>query len=187
MMEYTFRRTRLSALYEEIGKYLKEHGDADIRSIVSLNGDNEASYRLELSDLMTFDTKRIGEVKAKYEDVQYTKEEWESGVIKTTKVNEEVLNTLETMNCCLRENDLCGMTVNCVQCSYMKKVIELWKDFCDTPAIKNGNYITEVWNNFPIGTFKADIIDWFRQTYDVDVYSLEKITGTRNGYYREEE
>lgn len=87
MMEYTFRRTKLSALYEEIGRYLKENGDADIRSIVSLNGDSEASYRLELSDLNSFDTQRIGEVKAKYEDVPYTQEEWESGVIDVSKSN----------------------------------------------------------------------------------------------------
>lgn len=45
-MEYTFRRTKLSELYKEIGRYLRENGDADIRSIVSLNGDNEASYRV---------------------------------------------------------------------------------------------------------------------------------------------
>ena len=72
-MEYTFRRTKLSELYKEIGRYLRENGDADIRSIVSLNGDSEASYRLELSDINSFDTRRIGEVKAKHEDVQYTK------------------------------------------------------------------------------------------------------------------
>lgn len=86
-MEYTFRRTKLSELYKEIGKYLRENGDADIRSIVSLNGDSEASYRLELSDINSFNTKRIGEVKAKYEDVQYTQEEWESGIIDVSKSN----------------------------------------------------------------------------------------------------
>lgn len=84
---YTFRRTKLSALYKEIGRYLREHGDADIRSIASLNGDSEASYRLELSDINSFDTQRIGEVKAKYEDVQYTQEEWKSGIIDVSKSN----------------------------------------------------------------------------------------------------
>ena len=86
-MEYTFRRTKLSELYKEIGRYLRENGDADIRSIVSLNGDSEASYRLELSNINSFDTRRIGEVKAKYEDIQYTKEEWESGIIDVSKSN----------------------------------------------------------------------------------------------------
>lgn len=87
VMRYTFRRTKLSALYKEIGRYLRENGDADIRSIVSLNGDSEASYRLELSDINSFDTQRVGEVKVKYEDVQYTKEEWESGIIDISKSN----------------------------------------------------------------------------------------------------
>ena len=87
MMEYTFRRTKLSELYKEIGKYLRENGDADIRSIVSLNGNGGVSYRLELSDINSFDTRRIGEVKAKYEDVQYTKEEWENGIIDVSKSN----------------------------------------------------------------------------------------------------
>ena len=86
-MEYTFRRTKLSELYKEIGRYLRENGDADIRSIVSLNGNSGASYRLELSDINSFDTRIIGEVKAKYEDVQYTKEEWESGIIDVSKSN----------------------------------------------------------------------------------------------------
>ena len=86
-MEYTFRRTKLSELYKEIGRYLRENGDADIRSIVSLNGNSEASYRLELSDINSFDTRIIGEVKAKYEDVQYTKEEWQSGIIDVSKSN----------------------------------------------------------------------------------------------------
>ena len=86
-MEYTFRRTKLSELYKEIRRYLRENGDADIRSIVSLNGDSKASYRLELSDINSFDTRRIGEVKAKYEDIQYTKEEWERGIIDVSKSN----------------------------------------------------------------------------------------------------
>ena len=86
-MEYTLRRTKLSKLYKEIGRYLRENGDADIRSIVSLNGDTEASYRLELLDINSFDTRRIGEVKAKHEDVQYTKGEWESGIIDVSKSN----------------------------------------------------------------------------------------------------
>ena len=32
---YTYRRVKLSSLYKEIGDFLKEHGDADVRSIGS--------------------------------------------------------------------------------------------------------------------------------------------------------
>lgn len=104
--------------------------------------------------------------------------------------NKEVLNIDRARECKFRESEFnhnyCGGTESCKLCPYMKKVIELWKSFCNTPAIEHGNYITEVWNNFPIGTNKAEIIDWFRQFYEVDIYLLEKLTGTLNGYYKEE-
>lgn len=70
-------RVRLSNIYEEIGKYLKAHGDADVRSIASVCGsDDKAVYVLELSDLNTFDTSRIGEIRIKREEVPYTYDEW---------------------------------------------------------------------------------------------------------------
>lgn len=171
---YTFRRTKLSTLYEEIGKYLKENGDADIRSIDSLNGDSEASYRLILSDLNSFNTKCIGEVKAKFENVQYTQEEWQIGFIKSSKI----LNLLDAMNCCLRKNGLCGMTETCKRCSYMKRVIELWIDFCNTPVDGVENYITQEWGNFPIGTERVVIMNWFINTYDVDIKVLMQYAGS---------
>lgn len=173
--EYTLRRTKLSTLYEEIEKYLKEHGDADIRSIAFMNGDREASYKLELSDLNSFDTKLIGEIEVKYEDVQYTKEEWQSGVINVSKVNKRECNLLEARSCCLREDNLCGKAKSCDLCSYMKNVSKLWKEFCDTPLSQA--CITKEWNNFPIGTFRGDIVDWFYNTFEVDIDALKIITG----------
>ena len=175
--EYAIRRTKLSTLYEEIGKYLKEHGDADIRSIAFLNGDREASYKLELSDLNSFDTKPIGEIEVKYEDVQYTKEEWQSGVIDVSKVNNRECNLLEARSCCLREDNLCGKAKSCDFCPYMKNVSQLWKEFCDTPIAKQTGCIMEEWNNFPIGTFRSDIVDWFHNMYEVDIDALKIITG----------
>lgn len=92
--------------------------------------------------------------------------------------NTDVFNINKAQKCKFREynNDLCGGTKSCKLCSYMKRIIELWRDFCNTPSNKNRNYITEVWNNFPIGTNKEDIIDWFKQFYEVDIDILENIT-----------
>ena len=87
--------------------------------------------------------------------------------------NQNVLNINKARKCCLRENDLCGMTVTCRQCPYMKKVIELWRDFCITP-VDSENYITQEWNNFPIGTERVVIMSWFIKTYDVDIKVLKQ-------------
>ena len=86
---YTFTRVRLSKLYDEIGKFLKENGDADIRSIASCYGyDDKTMYMLRLSDLNSFDTtKSVGEIRIKYEDMPYTEEEWKTGIITDSKIN----------------------------------------------------------------------------------------------------
>lgn len=86
---YMFTRIRLSKLYDEIGKFLKEYGDADIRSIASgYSSDDKIMYMLRLSDLNSFDTtKSVGEIRIKYEDFTYTKEEWETGIITDSKIN----------------------------------------------------------------------------------------------------
>lgn len=101
--------------------------------------------------------------------------------------NTDVFNINKAQKCKFREynNDLCGGTKSCKLCSYMKRIIELWKSFCNI-ATDDRNFIKEEWNNFPIGTYKVDIIEWFRQTYEVDVYSLEKMTGVFSGYYHYE-
>lgn len=85
---YTDRKVRLSHLYEEIGKYLKEHGDANVQSIGSIGGaDDHAKYSLELTDLNLFSAKPIGEIRIKSEAVHYTKEEWKSGKITVSKID----------------------------------------------------------------------------------------------------
>ena len=86
---YMFTRVKLSKLYDEIGKFLKEHGNADIRSIVSCCGyDDKTKYLLKLADLNSFKaTKSVGEVRARYEDVLYTEEEWRTGIITDSKID----------------------------------------------------------------------------------------------------
>lgn len=95
--------------------------------------------------------------------------------------NNKDLNISRARECKFREHgfnhNLCGGTKSCELCPYMRRIIELWKSFCSTPTIKNGNYITEVWNNFPIGTNKYDIIDWFEQFYGVDISVLKNYCG----------
>ena len=85
---YTMRRVKLSEMYERIGKFLKEHGDADIISVASCTGyDDKTKYKLELADLNSFNTRLIGEIAVKYEDVPYTNEEWFNGVITVSKID----------------------------------------------------------------------------------------------------
>lgn len=78
--------------------------------------------------------------------------------------------------CCLRENNLCGKTKSCeISCRYMRNIARLWDGFCDTP-IDHG-CITEEWNTFPIGTPRANIVDWFYKTFEVDIDALKEMTG----------
>lgn len=79
-------------------------------------------------------------------------------------------------SCRFRENGLCGKAKSCELCSYMKNVSKLWKEFCDTPLYKSGS-IAEEWNNFPIGTLRTNIENWFYNTYEVDIDALKSITG----------
>lgn len=85
---YTDRKVKLSHLYEEVGKYLKEHGDVNVQSISSVGGaDDHTRYSLVLTDLNSFFAEPIGEIRVKAEDVHYTKEEWESGKITVSKID----------------------------------------------------------------------------------------------------
>jgi len=60
----------------------------------------------------------------------------------------------------------------------MRNVAELWKKFCDTPVDYNRTgCITEEWNSFPIGTPRANVVDWFYKTFEVDIDALKEITG----------
>lgn len=86
---YAFSRVRLSNLYNEIGKFLREHGDADISGISFCSGyEDKTMYLLRLADLNSFDTtKSIGEIRIRYEDILYTEEEWKSGIIADSKID----------------------------------------------------------------------------------------------------
>ena len=88
---YTYRRVKLSSLYEEIGKFLMNHGDADVRSIgsCSYSSDN-TRFSLDIADLNSFDGEAVDgikEIRIKYENVPYTKEEWQSGKITVSKID----------------------------------------------------------------------------------------------------
>ncbi len=85
-------------------------------------------------------------------------------------------NLTRARECCLRENNLCGKSKSCeTDCRYMRNVARLWDGFCDTPV--ECGYITEEFNNFPIGTFRADIVGWFSLTFEVDIDALKEMTG----------
>jgi len=80
--------------------------------------------------------------------------------------------------CCFRENNLCGRAKSCVLCSYMRNIEKLWIRFCDTPIeYHRTGCITEEFNGFPTGTFRADIVDWFYKTFEVDIDALKEMTG----------
>lgn len=84
-------------------------------------------------------------------------------------------NLTQARKCCLRENNLCGKTKSCELCRYMRNAARLWDGFCDTP-VEHG-YIKEEWNTFPIGTARADVVDWFYKTFEVDIDALKEMTG----------
>lgn len=87
-------------------------------------------------------------------------------------------NLTRARKCCLRKDNLCGKTSSCELCPYMKNIKELWIKFCDTPIqYSKTGCTTEEFNNFPIGTFRADIVDWFYKTFEVDIDALKKMTG----------
>lgn len=91
---YTYKRVKLSSLYKEIGDFLKEHGDADVRSIgsCSYSSDN-TRFSLDIADLNSFNSDSVDgikEIRIKYEDVPYTKEEWQNGEITVSKIDTTV-------------------------------------------------------------------------------------------------
>ncbi len=86
-------------------------------------------------------------------------------------------NLTRARECCLRKDNLCGKTSSCELCPYMRNVVELWKRFCDTPIYGRTGCTTEEFNSFPIGTFRADIVDWFYKTFEMDIDALKGITG----------
>ena len=76
-------------------------------------------------------------------------------------------NLTRARECCLRENNLCGKTKSC-----------LWDGFCDTAVdYDRTGCITDEWNTFPIGTPRANIVDWFYNTFEVDIDALKEMTG----------
>ena len=67
---------------------MKEHGDVNVQSVSFIGGaDDHARYSLELTDLNSFSTKPVGEIRIKSEAVHYTREEWESGEITVSKLD----------------------------------------------------------------------------------------------------
>lgn len=87
-------------------------------------------------------------------------------------------NLTRARKCSFRKDNLCGKAKSCTMCSYMKNVAELWKEFCDTPIqYSKTGCTTEEFNSFPIGTFRADIVDWFYKTFEVDIDTLKEMTG----------
>lgn len=91
---HVFSRVKLSNLYNEIGNFLKEHGDADIRGIASCSGyDDKTTYLLRLADLNSFDTtKSVGEIRMRYEDILYTDEEWRTGIITDSRIDTKFMS-----------------------------------------------------------------------------------------------
>ena len=91
---YTYRRVKLSSLYKEIGKFLKEHGDVDVRNIRSCSYSNDNTrFSLDIADLNSFNNNAVDgikEIRIKYEDVPYTKEEWQNGEITVSKIDTSV-------------------------------------------------------------------------------------------------
>ena len=86
-------------------------------------------------------------------------------------------NLIQARECCLREDNLCGKTKLCeTSCRYMRNIARLWDGFCDTPVEYDG-CIKEEWNTFPIGTTRANIVDWFYKTFEVDIDALKEMTG----------
>ena len=49
---------------------------------------------------------------------------------------------------------------------YIRK---LWKEFGDVPMNPDTECIEEEWNNFPIGTHREEIWDWFEETFNISV------------------
>lgn len=80
--------------------------------------------------------------------------------------------------CSFRKDNLCGKAKSCELCSYMRNIKKLWIKFCDTPIqYSRTGCTTEEFNNFPIGTFRANIVDWFCKTFEVDIDALKEMTG----------
>lgn len=85
--KFIMDRVRLSHIYNEIGKCLQEHGDADVRSISSISGSKDkAIYAFNLSDLNSFDISQIGEIRIKRDEIPYTYDEWKTGCINKSTV-----------------------------------------------------------------------------------------------------
>lgn len=91
---HVFSRVKLSNLYNEIGNFLREYGDADIRGIASCSGyDDKTTYLLRLADLNSFDTtKYVGEIRIRYEDILYTEEEWRTGIITDSRIDTKFMS-----------------------------------------------------------------------------------------------
>ena len=53
----------------------------------------------------------------------------------------------------------------------MEKILWYADSICRTGCT------TEEFNSFPIGTFRADIVDWFYKTFEVDIDALKEMTG----------
>lgn len=87
-------------------------------------------------------------------------------------------NLFRARECCLRKDNLCGKAKSCELCSYMRNITRLWDGFCDTPVdYHRTGCITDEWNTFPIGTPRANIVDWFYNTFEVDIDTLKDMTG----------
>lgn len=76
-------RVKLSSLYEKVGNYLEKNGDANIIGIAYyLSGtDDSTVYSIELSDLQSYNTKMIDEIKIECEEIPYTYEDRRKGII----------------------------------------------------------------------------------------------------------
>lgn len=87
-------------------------------------------------------------------------------------------NLTRARECSFRKDNLCGKAKSCTMCSYMRNIKKLWIKFCDTPIqYSRTGCTTEEFNSFPIGTFRADIVDWFYKTFEVDIDALKEMTG----------
>lgn len=87
-------------------------------------------------------------------------------------------NLTRARECSFRKDNLCGKAKSCTMCSYMRNIKKLWVRFCDTPIqYSRTGCTTEEFNSFPIGTPRANIVDWFYKTFEVDIDALKEMTG----------
>lgn len=53
-----------------------------------------------------------------------------------------------------------------------EEIKNLWHEFGDVPMNPDTEEIEEAWRNFPSGTHREDIWNWFEEEFNIRVYDL---------------